>query len=78
MDEFMTKEQMRRSSVPHIVSMLLHCIGDARYLMPLPLLPTADCPNCEYMKLPHDDGYCYMFLHKPEGGKCGQMKAIAK
>jgi hypothetical protein len=70
----MTKDQMRRSAVPHIAAMLAHCIGDARYLMPLPLLPDADCPNCEYMQIPHDGGHCYMFLDKPAGDKCGQMK----
>ncbi len=76
--KFMTKEQMRRSSVPHIAAMLYQCVGDGRYLMPLPLLPTADCQNCEYMEIPHDDGHCYMFLKKPEGDKCGQMKRAIK
>lgn len=74
--KFTTKEQMRRSAVPHIAAMLSQCIGDTRYLMPLPLLPDADCSNCEYMHLhePSEGGHCYMFRDKPEGGKCGQMK----
>lgn len=35
-----------------------------------------ECATCEYMELPHDDGYCYMFRHKPkiidELGYCAQ------
>lgn len=69
----MTKEQMRRSTVPYVASLLFHCVGDGRHLTPIPLLPIADCPNCQYMKMEHDGGHCYMFLDKPEGDKCGQM-----
>jgi hypothetical protein len=71
---WMTKEQMRQSSVPHIAAMLSQMVGDSRYLTPLTLLSDADCPNCEYSKLESDGCHCYMFRSKPEGNKCGQFK----
>lgn len=35
-------------------------------------LPAADCANCKYSELPHDDAHCYMFETKP-GPQCGQF-----
>ncbi len=37
------------------------------------------CDNCEFMKLPHGGGHCYMFSEKPtdvpvEIQPCGQWK----
>lgn len=72
----MTKEQMRRSAIPHVAAMLSHMIGDSWYLTPLPMLPVADCPNCQYMQMEHEGGHCYMFRAKPEGDKCGQMTPV--
>ncbi len=37
-------------------------------------LPEADCANCEYDKLPHDGGHCYMFQDAPENGLCGAFE----
>ncbi len=35
-------------------------------------LPDADCANCKFMELPHEDAHCYMFEVKP-GDQCGQF-----
>jgi len=37
-------------------------------------LPIADCANCYYSDLEHDDAHCYMFENRP-GDQCGQFKA---
>lgn len=37
-------------------------------------LPEADCEHCEYDKLPHDGGHCYMFADAPESGLCGAFE----
>ena len=42
------------------------------------LLPNADCDNCEYTRIPHEDGHCYMFMDAPDNGKCGQFEPRSK
>lgn len=68
----LTRENMRQSEVPHIAAFLSQMVGEGRYLMPLSLLPKADCPNCIYSKMEHDGAHCYMFRESP-GERCGQM-----
>jgi hypothetical protein len=38
------------------------------------------CDDCEHMRLPHEDGYCYMFREKPSVvgtmGYCAKHTAL--
>lgn len=57
---------------PSTVSLIALAV-EAGVEFPTDHLPDADCANCEFTRLPHGDGHCYMFERSP-GKKCGQFE----